>query len=130
MLTEEKKGILKVLVAFAWADGRVAEEEMEIVEALLDAFEAGEDEAGEIREWARTERSLEDVDVSGLTPDDVEIALRHAVLLTYIDGEQSPEEIALVGDFASRLGLSADDAAPILESADAFARDLLPELEA
>ena len=37
---EQDKAILKSLVSVAWADGRVTSEETDIIEALLQAFEA------------------------------------------------------------------------------------------
>jgi DnaJ-domain-containing protein 1 len=129
MLTPQREAILKLLVAMAWADGKVDEEELEVVEALLSAFEAGADEAEGLRAWARSRRSLEEVDVTSLTVSDLELALQHAVLLTFIDGEQSPEEVALLDRVMARLGLSREAAAPILESATRWARGLLPELE-
>ena len=129
MLTDAKKNVLKLLVALAWADGRVDEEEIEVVNALLDAYGANDEEAEELRAWAKTRRSLDDVDVSDLTVSDTELALQHAVLLTYIDGEQSSKEVELLDDFCAKLGFSKEMAAPILESADNWAKSLLPELE-
>ncbi|HUT77744.1 MAG TPA: hypothetical protein VM285_08670 [Polyangia bacterium] len=129
MLTPQREAILKLLVAMAWADGKVDEEELEVVEALLSAFEAGAEEAEELRGWARTRRSLDEVDVTSLTVSDLELALQHAVLLTFIDGEQSPDEVALLDRVMDKLGMSREAAAPILESATKWARGLLPELE-
>jgi tellurite resistance protein len=129
MLTDVNKNILKLLVAMAWADGRVDEEEIEVVNALLDGFGASPEEADEIREWAGKPRSLDDVDTSDLTVSDTELALQHAVLLTYIDGEQSAKEVELLDSFVAKLGLTPDAAAPILQSANAWAKSLLPELE-
>jgi tellurite resistance protein len=129
MLTPEREAILKLLVAMAWADGKVDEEEMEVVEALISGFEAGAGEAEDLRAWARTRRSLDEVDVTSLTVSDLELALQHAVLLTFIDGGQSPEEVALLDRVMAKLGMSREVAAPILESATKWARGLLPELE-
>jgi len=129
MLTAQKKCSLKLLVAMAWADGRVDEEEMEIVEAMLDAYGADGGEAEEIREWAKRPRAFEDVEVVALEEPDVVQALQHAVLLSYIDGEQSAKELELLDKFVDRLGMSSEAAKPIMESATAFARSLLPELE-
>ena len=129
MLTDEKKGIAKLLVALAWADGRVDAEENEIVEAMLDALGANEEEAEELRAWSRERRTLDDVDVSALERSDLELALRYAVLLTHIDGEQSQEERDLLTQFIAKLGLTTEEATPIIASANEFARDLLPELE-
>ena len=116
-------------VSLAWADGRVDEEEIEVVNALLDAFGASDEEAEEIRAWAKQPRTLEEVEIGDLTVSDTELALQHAVLLTYIDGEQSKQEVELIGKFVAKLGFSDDVAAPILASADAWAKSLLPELE-
>jgi tellurite resistance protein len=129
MLTDANKNVLKLLVALAWADGRVDEEEIEVVNALLDGYGANNEEAEEIRGWAKQPRNLDDVDVSELTVSDTELALQHAVLLTYIDGEQTAKEVELLDKFVARLGFTREAAAPILESADAWAKSLLPELE-
>jgi tellurite resistance protein len=129
MLTDANHNVLKLLVALAWADGRVDEEEIEVVNALLDAYGAADEEAEELRGWARKPRSLDDVDVSDLTVADTEQALQHAVLLTYIDGEQTDKEVELLDAFCTKLGFSKEAAAPILEAADGWAKSLLPELE-
>jgi tellurite resistance protein len=129
MLTDAKQNMLKLLIAMAWADGRVDEEEIEVVNALLDGFGAGEAEADELRAWAKEPRNLDDVDTSELSISDTEVVLQHAVLLTYIDGEQSEKEVELLDKFVAKLGLPKELAAPVLESADAWAKSLLPELE-
>jgi tellurite resistance protein len=130
MLSDDKKTCLKLLVAMAWADGRVEAEEMEVVEAMIDGFGAEPGEAEELRKWAATPRSFEDVDTGGLTRSDAELVLQQAVLLTFIDGEQSPEELELLDALRVRVGLDKDAAAPILERATAFAHELLPVLKA
>ncbi|MBN2340117.1 MAG: TerB family tellurite resistance protein [Deltaproteobacteria bacterium] len=129
MLTEEKKSILQLLVALAWADGKVDQEELEIVVALTDAFQASKEECDEVLEWAKTPRTLDDVDISALAQSDVYLALQHGVLLTYIDGEQTADEVELINKLVVKLGLTQDEAQPLLDSAAAFAQNLLPELE-
>jgi tellurite resistance protein len=129
MLTPEKKSILQLLTALAWADGRVDVEEQEVVEALLDAFGAEAEEADELRAWAKTPRTLDGIDVSALSRSDVQLALQHGVLLTYIDGEQSDAERKLIDDLVVKLGMTRDEAAPLLDSAHAFAKQLLHALE-
>ena len=129
MLDEGKKCSLKLLVALAWADGRVDEEEMEVVEAMLDAYGADGDEAQEIRDWASEKRSLDDVEVSSMDMNDLTAVLQHAVLLTYIDGEQSETEIELLRKFIAKLGLTMEEAEPILMAAEHFTKQLLTELK-
>jgi uncharacterized membrane protein YebE (DUF533 family) len=125
-----KKKLLKMLVALAWADGRVAEEEMEIVYAVVDSFGVDAATKAEIVSWAKTPRSLDDVDTEGLTEEDAELVLFQAVVLTFIDGEQSDKEVALLNAFVEKLGMSKARAEAVLASASARARALLPELEA
>ncbi len=129
MLDDGKKCSLKLLVALAWADGRVDKEEMEVVEALLDAYGADDGEVQEIRDWAGEKRSLDDVDISGMDMNDLTSVLQHAVLLTYIDGEQSETEIKLLKDFIAKLGMTMEEAEPILMAAEHFTKQLLPELK-
>jgi tellurite resistance protein len=130
MLSDDKKACLKMLVAMAWADGRVEAEEMEVVEAMIDGFGAEPQEAEELRAWAKVPRSFDDVDTSVLTKSDAELVLQQAVLLTFIDGEQSPRELELLDTLRMKVGLDKDAAAPILERATAFAHELLPVLKA
>jgi len=129
MLDDTRKKLLKLLVALAWADGRVDEEEMEVVEAMFDTFEADEETAAEIREWAKISRSLDDIDTEGLTKDDAGLVLYQAVLLTYIDGEQTEKEVKLLDDFMVKLGLTKEEAEPILARATERATELLPILD-
>jgi tellurite resistance protein len=130
MVDETRKKLLKVLVALAWADGRVDAEEMEIVYAVLDSFEADQETVKEFVTWAKEPRSLDDVDLSDLSPDDAELVLYQAVVLSFIDGEQSEKEVSLLKEFVNRLGLSKAHADAVLASATARARELLPILEA
>lgn len=128
MLTEEKKSILQLLIALAWADGKVDEEERALVKALMEAFGSSEDEAEEIGQWASEKRSLADVNISSLSKSDLELALQYGVLLSYVDGEQTSDEQQMLNEFVARLGLSDDEAKPLMESASAYAKQLLPEL--
>ena len=130
MVDDNKMKLLKVLVALAWADGRVDAEEMEVVHAVLDSFEADGDTVKEIVAWAKEPRSLDDVDLSSLSPEDAELVLYQAVLLTFIDGEQSDKEVSLLDEFVTRLGLSKERADAVLGSATARAKELLPVLNA
>lgn len=128
MLTREKSSIIELLIALAWADGRVEEEETEVVEALLDAFGADKDETKDMLKWAQVKRTLDDVDISNLERSDLNLALQYSVLLTYIDGEQSAKEKELLDMFIKKLGISKEEAEPILSAANERAKGLLEEL--
>src|SRR3954468_19592135 len=84
--------ILKGLVSVAWADGRMAGEEKEVLEALLQAFEATPSEAHELRMYAREPKQLSDVPLHDLSADARRLLLQHAVLLSFVDGKQDKKE--------------------------------------
>jgi tellurite resistance protein len=122
---EQDTAILKSLVSVAWADGRVSGEETEVLEALLQAFDATDEEAAQIRDYARSPRTLADIPLSELSADDRRILLQHAVLLTFIDGEQAPEEKALLTELCDKLRIPADEAKSLLGSAEGRAKRFL-----
>ena len=68
---EQDKAILQSLVSVAWADGTFAERERELLEALLESFGASDAEAEELREYAKTKRTLEDIPLNELSADAV-----------------------------------------------------------
>lgn len=122
---EEDMAILKSLVVVAWVDGRIAGEEAEHIEALINAFGASDAEAEQVREFAKTPRSLGDIPITDLSADDRRTLLNHAVVLTYIDGEQSTEEKALIGELRDTLRIPETEAARIIEAAEARVKRLL-----
>lgn len=122
---EQNLAILKGLVSVAWADGRVAEEELEVIEALLDAFEATPSEAREVREFAKTPKTLDDVPLTDMSHDDRRVLLQHAVLLTYIDGEQHEQEKKLLEGLCEKLRIPSLEAKGIIESASERAKHFL-----
>ena len=107
---EQDKAILKSLVSVAWADGRVAHEETEILEALLQAFQASEGESAELRRYAETPKSLADIPLTELSAEDRRVLLQHAVLLTFIDGEQAPEEKTMLSALCEKLRIPQEEA--------------------
>ena len=122
---EQDGAILKSLVSVAWADGRVSAEETELLEALLQAFEATQEEAAALREYAKTPRSLADIPLTDLSADDRRILLQHAVLITFIDNEQTAEEKALLSQLCEKLRIPADEATSLLGAAEGRAKRFL-----
>ncbi|HEX9294768.1 MAG TPA: DUF533 domain-containing protein [Polyangiaceae bacterium] len=122
---EEDTAILQSLVSVAWADGRISQEETEVLEALFQAFEVNDEEAVEIREYAKTPRSLADIPLTALSADDRRMLLQHAVLLTFIDGEQAPAEKALLSELCSKLRIPDEEAGSLLLAAEGRARRFL-----
>ncbi len=113
---------IKTLIAVAWADGRVGDDEKEVIETLLDAYGVVDDEAEKIRKWAETRRTLEQIDLKGLEEVDRILLLQQAVFVTYIDGVQTDQELALLRDLGHRLGLENSRATELIKSTTARAK--------
>jgi tellurite resistance protein len=124
-MQDYQEAMLKSLVAVAWADGRVEAEETEVIEALVSAFDVGSEDADKIREFAKTKRTLEDIPITDLSAADRRVLLQHAVILTYIDGNQSDDEKAFLTELTKKLRVPEDEATEILKAADERAQRLL-----
>lgn len=122
---EQDLAIVKGLVSVAWADGRVAAEELEVIDALLDAFNASPSDKVEVKEYAKTERDLDDIPLTELSYDDRRVLLQHAVLLTYIDGEQHDKEKELLEQLCVRLHIPRPEAVGIMLAAEERAKGFL-----
>jgi uncharacterized membrane protein YebE (DUF533 family) len=122
---EQNLAIVKGLVAVAWADGKVCAEEQQIIDALLEAFEATPSEAREVRLFANTPRSLDDISLTELSYDDRRYLLHQSVLLTFADGQQQEAELALLDELGRRLKIPAAEASLITSAATEQARGLV-----
>jgi tellurite resistance protein len=120
--------ILKGLVSVAWADGRLAAEESEIIDSLLDAFGATPTERREIQLFAKQPRTLADIPIHELSNDDRRILLQHAVLLSFVDGEQHEKEKKLLDELCETLRIPEVEARGILRAAEERARSMLSVL--
>lgn len=119
---EQEFAIVRALVPVAWADGHFAEKEKEMLEALLDAYEATEDEKKLLRDYAKEKRTLEDIDLQELSAADRRVLLQHAVLLTFADGHQHADESKFLGELATKLKVPADEAKAVIADAEARAK--------
>jgi uncharacterized tellurite resistance protein B-like protein len=117
--------IMKGLVSVAWADGNFADEETEIIEAFLDSFGASKGEAEMVREYAKEQRGLDDIDLNELSPDYRRQLLSHAVLVTYIDGTQAESERTFLIDLAAKLEIPAEERDGLLVAAEGHAKKFL-----
>lgn len=117
--------IVKSLVSVAWADGEFHDKEREMVEGLIAAFEASEEQAKEIRAYAAERKTLDDVPLGELGGDDRRTLLQHAVLLTFVDGEQHDAEKQYIAALCKKLEIPELESEQIIKSAEARARRLL-----
>ena len=117
-MTPSEKNIVLSLVAVAWADGTVKEPEVGMIDSLLWAFGASDEDEAEIKEFAKKKRTIkDDVRLTDLAPADRELLLAHAALLTHADGKQTKAEEKILKDLAEHLGFSAAASRPIIEHA-------------
>jgi len=117
--------IVKALVPVAWADGVFADREKEMLDALLDAYAATDKEKEIIHEYAEKRRTIDDIDLQELSADDRRVLLQHAVLLTFADGDQSPEESELLVALSKRLRIPDDEARTLVSAAGERAKKYL-----
>lgn len=126
---EYQDAMLRSLVAIAWADGHFADEEAEVIEALISTFELGEADADMVRQYAKTPRTLDDVPVTELSPEDRKQLLQHAVILSYIDGGQSEIELDIIDELVDRLSIPEKEADDLIAAANQRAKRLLDLLD-
>jgi tellurite resistance protein len=124
-----QEAMLRSLVAIAWADGHFASEEGEVIDALISTFGLSEQDAGKVRDYAKTPRSLDDVPVSDLSAEDRRLLLQHAVILSYIDGGQTERELDIIDDLVDRLHIPEKEADALISAANERAKKLMDLLE-
>jgi uncharacterized tellurite resistance protein B-like protein len=122
---EQDMAIVKALVPVAWADGVYAETEKEMINALLDAYDASDEEKTTITGYAKEKRSLDDIDLQELSADDRRVLMQHAVLLSFADGEQSEDEVSFLEKLADKLKIPTDEAKEFMTSGAERAKKFL-----
>jgi uncharacterized membrane protein YebE (DUF533 family) len=128
-MTPSEKNIVKSLVAVAWADGTVKEAESGMIDSLLWAFGASDDDEAEIKEFAKKKRTIkDDVPLAELDAKDRELLLAHAALLTHADGKQTKAEEKLLKDLADHLEITGPALRSIVEHARERAEKLASKL--
>jgi tellurite resistance protein len=111
---EQDLAIVRALVPVAWADGVFEAREKEMLDALLDAYQATDKEKEMLREYAETKRTLDDIDVQELSADDRRVLFQHAVLLSYADGDQSADEVVFLGKLAAKLRIPEEESKTLM----------------
>jgi len=125
---DEDMAIIKALVPVAWSDGVYSDHEKETLEGLLAAYDATQDEKKQILAFAAEKRTLDDINLQELSAEDRRVLLQHAVLITYADGDQNPEEAAFLGLLAQRLKIPPEEASAVMAASAERAKKLLKQL--
>ncbi len=122
--------VLRSLIAMAWADGKVAEEETALIDSLIESFGADEQEAKELRDFAAEKRSLDDVPLDELDHGSRRRLLQLAVLVSFVDGEQDDTEVKVLEDLAQRLEIPDEERTSLMHGSAMRAKGLLRVLQA
>jgi uncharacterized membrane protein YebE (DUF533 family) len=126
---EQNVAILKGLVAVAWADGTFADSEKQALDGLLAAFGASDDETKLIHDYAKEPKKMEDIPLSDLSADDRRMLMSHAVLLSYVDGEQAEIEREFLESLSQHLRIPKEEADAISNASAARAKKYLKLLD-
>lgn len=124
-MEDYQEAMLKSLVAVAWADGKADAEELEVIEALLSAFDVHGADAEMIRTYAKTKHTLDDVPLAELSADDRRLLLQHAMIVTYVDGKHTDDERATIEELVKKLRIPDAEAKDLIDSSEARAKRLL-----
>lgn len=107
-MTDQDFTLLKTLVALAWADGSLAEGELEWIEKVMDQLQVPADQRQEMLKGAPPLPSEGDLQEALPEGEDRETFLRFLLSVSLEDGETSLEELDLLRDLSHKLGVSGD----------------------
>ncbi len=124
------KALVRSLIAVAWADGKIAEEETALIDSLIESFDADEAEAKELKEFGEKKRTLDDVPLDELDDGSKRRLLQLAVMVSFVDGVQDEMEESLIENLAKKLEISEEERKPLLEGSAVRAKALLRALHA
>ena len=127
-MNQDEYAIVQGLVPVAWADGHFADKEKEMLEAFCNAYGASDAQKAELRAYASSKRTLEDIDLQSLSAGDRRVLLQCAVLLAFADGAMHPAESTLLSELAKRLRIPDDEAKHAMAAAETRARKHLDRL--
>ncbi|MBK8215971.1 MAG: TerB family tellurite resistance protein [Myxococcales bacterium] len=114
---DQQLAIVKGLIPIAWADGDFGEKEREAITGILAAYGASDAEKAEVLEYAKEQRTLDDIDLQELSATDRRVLLQTAVVISFVDGEQSVTESTMLHDLAVRLRIPDAEAKDCMEQA-------------
>jgi uncharacterized membrane protein YebE (DUF533 family) len=114
---DQQLAIVKGLIPIAWADGDFGEKEREAISGILAAYGATDAERTQVLEYAKEQRTLDDIDLQELSATDRRVLLQTAVVISFVDGEQSVTESTMLHDLAVRLRIPDAEAKECMEQA-------------
>ncbi len=78
-----------------------------------------------MKEYAQQKRTIDEIDLQELSTDDRRVLLQHAVLLSFADGKQTPDEVELLQRLITKLKIPEAEAKAVMSAAAERARKFL-----
>lgn len=119
---DQQLAIVKGLIPIAWADGDFGEKEREAIAGLLAAYGATEEEKKGVFDYANEKRTLDDIDLQELSATDRRVLLQTAVVISFVDGEQTHHESTMLTELANRLRIPEEEAKLCIDQASERAK--------
>jgi tellurite resistance protein len=116
---------LGLLVAMAWADGRLDDDEKAGVRGAAQVFNLSKDSRDRIDSLLANAPAVEDAKVDKLSARDRAFAFVAAAWMAHVDGKLDPAEEKMLGEIGSKLDLGDARQKQLIETAKAL--DPLPE---
>jgi uncharacterized tellurite resistance protein B-like protein len=107
-MTDQDFTLLKTLVALAWADGSLAEGELEWIDKVMDQLQVPSEQRDEMLKGAPPLPSDAELQEALPEGEDRETFLRFLLSVSLEDGETSLEELDLLKDLSHKLGVSGE----------------------
>src|SRR5207249_9181915 len=99
------------------------------LDALRESFGATEGEVKALHDYAAKPKTLDDVPLTELSHGDRRAALQHAVVLSWVDGTQSKEEVDILEKLRAKMNIPPEEAGPLIDAANKRAQELLHLLD-
>lgn len=114
--------ILAMLITFAWADGKLLDQEKEGVRGAAEVLNLPRDLRGRIEQLIEKPVPLDQLLLDDLSHKDKAFAFVAAAWMTGVDDDVDPKEVAMLDDAARVFGFDADTKRELTQ----IARDLEP----
>ncbi len=106
-MTDQDNTLLRTLVALAWADGSLAQGELEWIEKVIEQLHVPPEMKAELLSGPPALPSEDQLRVALPEGDDRETFLRFLLSVSLEDGETSLDELNLLKELGKKLGVSA-----------------------
>lgn len=116
----EKVGLIQVLTALAWADGKVTPQERRLIEHHVHLAALPPRTARRLLQALEGDAAPPELQLEPLAPAARRFVLEQAILLSLVDDELDATEEALLESVAARLGASALELEQVLVEVTAF----------